>query len=199
MPKDIITHIEGYTNAGDFATGANTPAPYNGTHTGLVDGTSPATSTKNMAEIYNRLLLEKTAMIELLGEAVDNENWAQLAFLLKNKFDSADNRLLSHNKKGSASVHAGNTTVTATTTFTAPRAGRLTAMGSVVYSIENPAQGHSIELYVNGVSVASENTTHSKVVFAAVDVPAGVVTVECLGQSYNEFSVYVAYDYSATE
>lgn len=78
MALDLITHIPGITNSGSFTPGANTPAPWNAAATGAVDGTGPASATKNMAEIYNRFLLERAALIQRSGLTVDNTNWAQM-------------------------------------------------------------------------------------------------------------------------
>lgn len=76
---DLITHIEGVANFGQFNPGPNTPAPWNIRHVGAVDGHTPDTSTRNMAEIYNRLCLQIAAAIEASGLVIDNNNWAQLA------------------------------------------------------------------------------------------------------------------------
>lgn len=75
---DIASHIPGIARTANFETGPNTPAPFKGTHTGLTDGTSPIDSSRNMAEIYNRLLFAHDAAILQAGLAVDHDNWAQL-------------------------------------------------------------------------------------------------------------------------
>lgn len=74
---DLITHIPGITNSAPFTPGVNTPPPWHVSHTGLTDGTSPNNATKNMAQIYNRLLLERAAIIQAGGLTIDNNNWAQ--------------------------------------------------------------------------------------------------------------------------
>ena len=76
---DLITHIPGIANSALFTPGPNTTPPWNVAHTGLTDGTSPNNATKNMAEIYNRFLLERAAIIQKAGLTIDNQNWVQLA------------------------------------------------------------------------------------------------------------------------
>ena len=75
---DIISFIPGIGPTGAFTPGANTPAPFNVSHTGAVDGSNPSTSTNNMAEIYNRILLQLQAVIVTAGLTVDHANWTQL-------------------------------------------------------------------------------------------------------------------------
>lgn len=75
---DIISFIPGIGVTGSFTPGSTTPAPFNVSHTGAVDGISPSTSTNNMAEIYNRLLLQTQAVIVTAGLTVDHNNWTQL-------------------------------------------------------------------------------------------------------------------------
>lgn len=76
---DLINHIPGVANSGIFLPGANTPAPWNVPHVGAVDGTSPLDATRNMAEIYNRMLLEFAAIVQAAGLAIDHANWTQAA------------------------------------------------------------------------------------------------------------------------
>jgi len=76
---DLVTHIPGIVNSASFTPGAGTPAPYNVAHTGLTDGTSPGTASKNQAEIYNRWLLTQAAVIKEAGLTIDNTNWTQMA------------------------------------------------------------------------------------------------------------------------
>ena len=76
---DLITHIPGISVSAPFTPGLNTPSPWNVSHTGLTDGTSPNNATKNMAEIYNRELLARASVIQMAGLTIDNANWAQLA------------------------------------------------------------------------------------------------------------------------
>ena len=80
---DLVNHIPGIANSASFTPGGNTPAPYNVAHTGLTDGTSPATASKNMAEIYNRWLLAQAAIIKEAGLTIDNANWTQMATAIK--------------------------------------------------------------------------------------------------------------------
>ncbi|HYW57667.1 MAG TPA: hypothetical protein VE934_11945 [Polaromonas sp.] len=74
---DLLGHITGAAPLGAVNPGATTPAPYNVAHTGAVDGTGPASATKNMAEIYNRDLLWRRAMISTAGLVFDPTNWVQ--------------------------------------------------------------------------------------------------------------------------
>ncbi|MDP3228529.1 MAG: hypothetical protein Q8N13_11210 [Acidovorax sp.] len=76
---NLISHIPGVGPTALFNPGVATPAPWNVAHTGATDGSGPATATKNMAEIYNRLLLQVAATIQKSGLAIDNTNWTQLA------------------------------------------------------------------------------------------------------------------------
>lgn len=75
---DLISFVSGIGPTAAFTPGANTPAPYNVSHTGATDGSSPSTSTNNMAEIMNRLLLQVAAVISGSGLTIDNLNWTQL-------------------------------------------------------------------------------------------------------------------------
>lgn len=75
---DLITHIPGIANSGLFTPGANTPSPWNVPITGAVDGNSPANATRNMAEIYNRVLFSHASLVEASGLPIDNADWAQL-------------------------------------------------------------------------------------------------------------------------
>ena len=75
---DLASFISGIGPTKAFAPGSTTPAPFNVPHIGLTDGTSPATASSNMAEIYNRILLQIAATIVGSGLTMDNNNWAQL-------------------------------------------------------------------------------------------------------------------------
>jgi len=75
---DLITHIPGIANSGQFTPGPNTPSPWNVPIVGAVDGNGPANATRNMAEIYNRLLFANAALVEASGLPIDNADWAQL-------------------------------------------------------------------------------------------------------------------------
>ncbi|WP_137860807.1 hypothetical protein [Variovorax sp. 3P27G3] len=75
---DLINHIPGVANSGLFTPGPNTPSPWNVPITGAVDGNSPANATRNMAEIYNRLLFVNAALVEASGLPIDNDDWARL-------------------------------------------------------------------------------------------------------------------------
>lgn len=76
---DLASFIPGITNTATFSPGSTTPPPFNVSHTGLTDGTGPSTASKNMAEIYNRLLLNVAATVVKAGLTIDNNNWTQLA------------------------------------------------------------------------------------------------------------------------
>ena len=75
---DLVSFIPGVGPTASFTPGSTPPPPFNVAHTGLTDGTSPATASSNMAEIYNRLLLNVAATITAAGLTIDNNNWAQL-------------------------------------------------------------------------------------------------------------------------
>lgn len=77
---DLTTFIPGILNTAQFSPGVNTPAPFNVNHIGVTDGTNPNNSSANVAEIYNRLLLQIAATIQYSGIGVDNNNWAQLPY-----------------------------------------------------------------------------------------------------------------------
>ena len=76
MSIDLVSFVQGVTNTKTFTPGANTTAPYNTNHTGMTDGTSISTSSRNMAEIYNRFMLNIAATIAESGIPIDNDNWA---------------------------------------------------------------------------------------------------------------------------
>lgn len=80
---DLISFIPGVGPTALFSPGPTTPAPFNVNHRGATDGTSPQTATNNMAEIYNRVLLQIAATISASGISIDNDNWAQLPDAIK--------------------------------------------------------------------------------------------------------------------
>jgi len=75
---DLISFIPGIGVTAAFTPGATTSSPLNTTHTGATNGSGPSTSTNNVAEIYNRLLLQVASVIVKSGLSIDNNNWAQL-------------------------------------------------------------------------------------------------------------------------
>lgn len=75
---DLISFIPGIGVTAAFSPGGTTSSPLNVSHTGATNGSSPATSTNNVAEIYNRLLLQVASVIVKSGLSIDNNNWAQL-------------------------------------------------------------------------------------------------------------------------
>lgn len=89
---DLASFIPGITNTAPFNPGSTTPPPFNVSHVGLTDGTGPSTSSKNMAEMYNRLLLNIAATVSKAGLPIDNNDWAQLptaiAKLISDSFNS---------------------------------------------------------------------------------------------------------------
>lgn len=80
---DLVTFIPGIANSTTFSPGGTTPSPYNVNHTGLTDGTGPANSSANVAQIYNRLLLQIASTIDFSGLGIDNNNWAQLPYAVR--------------------------------------------------------------------------------------------------------------------
>lgn len=80
MPSlDLISHVPGAGNYALFTPGPNTSAPLNVPHIGGVDGTDRNTATQNVAQIYNRLMLQVAAVIYTSGLTIDPDNWTQLA------------------------------------------------------------------------------------------------------------------------
>lgn len=57
---------------------ANTPAPYNAAFLGAADGTGPANASKNMAWLYNMVVVELVNVIKRAGLVPDVNNWAQI-------------------------------------------------------------------------------------------------------------------------
>lgn len=80
---DLASFIPGILTTAPFSPGATTPAPYNVNHVGTTDGTGPLDSSANVAEIYNRLLLQIASTIDHSGIGIDNNNWAQLPFAVQ--------------------------------------------------------------------------------------------------------------------
>ncbi len=76
---DLVSFISGIGPTQSFSPGISTDPALAGPHTGLTDGTSPTTASSNMAEIYNRLLLQIASVIVKSGRPIDNSNWSQLA------------------------------------------------------------------------------------------------------------------------
>jgi hypothetical protein len=78
----ITSLVDGITGVGptsQFLLGPNTIAPYAGTSVvGLTDGTSPATASKNVAEIYNDILFNIRIIIEKAGLTFDPADNSQL-------------------------------------------------------------------------------------------------------------------------
>jgi hypothetical protein len=75
----LVDGITGVGPTGQFLLGANTIAPYAGTSViGLTDGTSAATASKNVAEIYNEIIFDKRIIIEKSGLTFDPADNSQL-------------------------------------------------------------------------------------------------------------------------
>jgi len=79
MSVDLIGFIPGIGATASFTPGGTTPAPFNVAFIGGTDGTGPSTATNNMAEIYNRLLLQIYSVIITAGLTYDHNNWTQLS------------------------------------------------------------------------------------------------------------------------
>jgi hypothetical protein len=75
---DLASYVSGITYTAPFTPGANTISIVAGPHIGLTDGNSVATSSRNMAEIYNRLNLQIASAIVGAGLTYDSTNWGQL-------------------------------------------------------------------------------------------------------------------------
>jgi hypothetical protein len=86
---DLASFIPGIGPTAAFTPGPDTPAPFNVSHTGLTDGTSPSTASLNQAEVYNRLLLQIASVIVTSGLTIDNNNWAQLPAAIQAMISSA--------------------------------------------------------------------------------------------------------------
>lgn len=84
MPSlDLISHVPGVGNYALFTPGINTPAPLNFAHIGGVDGTDRNTATQNVAQLYNRLMLQVAAVVYTSGLVIDPDNWTQLALAVQ--------------------------------------------------------------------------------------------------------------------
>lgn len=75
---NVVSGFSGIGPVGSFTPGSSTPAPFNVPHTGLTDGAGPSSASINVAELYNRILLQIDAAIAGAGLTVDHTNWAQL-------------------------------------------------------------------------------------------------------------------------
>lgn len=80
---DLVTFIPGILNSASFSPGPATPAPFNVNHVGLVDGSYPDEASANVAQIYNRLLLQIASCIQYSGLTINNDNWAQLPYAVE--------------------------------------------------------------------------------------------------------------------
>jgi len=106
---NLVSFIPGIGPTALFTPGANTPAPFNVAHTGVTDGTSPATASNNMAELYNRILLAQASVIVKAGLTPDTDNWTQLAEAIAYMASSA-----------AVAVSTGGTANAITATFSPP-------------------------------------------------------------------------------
>jgi hypothetical protein len=75
---DLVSFVPGIGPTANFTPGASTPPPFNVSHVGCTDGTGPTTASNNMAEIYNRILLNIASTVSAAGIPIDNNNWTQL-------------------------------------------------------------------------------------------------------------------------
>lgn len=94
---DLVSFVPGIGPTAAFTPGVNTPAPFNVSHTGFTNGTSPSTATVNQAEVYNRLLLQVAAVISAAGITIDNTNWTQLATAVKTLGNSGTVAITTYN------------------------------------------------------------------------------------------------------
>ena len=75
---DLASYVSGVNVTALFTPGVGTPATFAGPHTGMTDGVSVATSSRNMAEIYNRLNLQIAATIVNSGLTYDPVSYTHL-------------------------------------------------------------------------------------------------------------------------
>lgn len=144
---DLASYISGVGPTALFTPGSNTPPPFNVQHTGLTDGTGPATASKNMAEIYNRVLLEIKATVVAAGLTIDNTNWTQLQVAIKKiasdavsasigtvttrpKYDSSTNVATTEFVQNALGNVAGVMQVSSSTTLTKAQGGWLIVVNS---------------------------------------------------------------------
>jgi hypothetical protein len=144
---DLITHIPGVAFSAPVTPGLNTPAPWNVSHTGLTDGTSPNNATKNMAEIYNRLLLANAAIIQDSGLTLDYTNWTQITSAI---------RLLGINHGGSCPATGPASPPTSAAPFT-----RYTSVSPYSEHWEWSPSGWFVTGKQYGVTSVPANVTHS--------------------------------------
>ena len=135
---DLASFISGIGPTTMFTPGSNTPPPFNVQHTGLTDGTGPATASKNMAEIYNRVLLEIRAVTVAAGMTPDNTNWTQLQAAIK--------KIASEAVSGSVGQVTtrpkyDSSTAVATTEFVANAIGNVVGISEILNSMT--IQGNS--------------------------------------------------------
>ena len=161
---DLASFISGIGPTTSFTPGSNTPPPFNVQHTGLTDGTGPATASKNMAEIYNRILLEIRAVVVAAGMTPDNTNWTQMqAAIKKIATDSVSGSV------GQVTTRPkyDSSTAVATTEFVANALGNVAGISDILNSMT--IQGNS------GGWVALMSTKDVTLTISSDSFPAGAV------------------------
>lgn len=155
---DLASFIPGITNSAAFTPGATTPPPFNVSHTGLTDGTGPSTASKNMAEIYNRILLNIAATVAKAGLTLDNNNWAQLATAVDT---IAANRVSAFTSTIVTPPQFDSSTAIATTTFVQRALGNASSVvgvSSTPFALTSAHAG-KVMVMLNGSSVVNLNPT----------------------------------------
>lgn len=118
MNLDLVSFVAGVGPTASFTPGGSTPAPLNVTHTGLTDGTGPTTASNNMAEIYNRLMLQVASVIVKSGLSIDNNNWTQLGDAVQAIANASAGAGGYETSAHAASTYATQATVTANKVIT---------------------------------------------------------------------------------
>lgn len=154
---DLASFIPGIGPTATFSPGATTPPPFNVTHLGLTDGTGPTTASNNMAEVYNRLLLNVAATISAAGLTIDNNNWTQLPAAVK---AIADASVSAFTSTIVTPPQFDNTTKVATTQFVQRALGNYRSVGFISTNTTLTAANAGGTWAIPGASaVATINTT----------------------------------------
>ncbi len=86
--------------------------------------------------------------------------------------------------------NASNTTISPSVSFTAPNPGVLLAIGNTNYGSLAPDNNSSI-LYINGVSLANDNTNMTRALVATTTCGAGAVSASLTAASTSAFTAYI--------